>query len=216
MDDVEAKEILSSGALAVRSRVRQALQRAGLSQSEASRRAQASCPKAVRQLLSNAYIKGAKPRDPEVQRAFAEALGADPLWLWFGSTANLERGRIWSSSDGEETDVEGVLEPERSSDVPASSPSGFPMRPDPAAYAVPVATDTWEPLVRRGDCVLVTPSYPPTIGALVYVRTSAGDGIYRLAAMSDDGVVLIGPTGMPASKSASSATIHRVGGIVCG
>jgi hypothetical protein len=189
-----------------------------MSQSEASRQAQAACPKAIRQLLSNAYIKGARPRDPEVQKAFAEALGADPLWLWFGSTANLERGRMWPSSDDEEADGEPVpeAEPERGSEVPASSPSSFPMRPDPAAYAVPVATDAWEPLVRRGDCILVTPSYPPSIGSLVYVRTSAGDGIYRLAAMAGDSVVLIAPTGMPASKSASSATIHRVGGIVCG
>lgn len=220
MDD---SETLSAAALGIRSRVRRSLQDAGITQSDVSRRAQVSCPKAARQLLSNAYTRGARPRDPEVRQAFAEALGVDAQWLWFGprrrpsmlgyeSEQDILDGMQHQADLG--TQDEQLRQAKAAQIVPQSAVT-LPVRPDPAGYAVPVSTSAYEPLARAGDCILVSPSYPPAIGGLVYVRAPGAEGLYRLVANMGGGVALVTPTGMPAAVQVTPGQVHRVSAIIC-
>jgi transcriptional regulator with XRE-family HTH domain len=219
---MEDGETLSAAALGIRSRVRRALQDAGITQSDVSRRAQESCPKAARQLLSNAYTRGARPRDPEVRQAFAEALGVDAQWLWFGprrrpSMMGYESEQEIQDGLRYQADLEAQEEQLRQAKaaLPQSAVT-LPVRPDPAGYAVPVSTNAYEPLVRVGDCILVSPSYPPAIGALVYVRAPGAEGLYRLVANAGGAVALVTPTGMPAAIHVAPEQVHRVSAIICG
>lgn len=222
MDDVEADYLLKSSAVGIRNRMRQALERAGVTQAEIARRAQEICPRCVKQLLSNAATRGAKPRDPQVQRAFAEALGVDAGWLWSGRRPPSMMRPITEqeAQEDRERDAEIEAKGERRRNARQEGRSvlqglGLPVRPDPNAYVVPVSSAAWEPLVRAGDCLLVTPSYPPLAGVLVYVRTPVASGLFRLVSVGNEGVVLITPQGMPVTVEAG-AEVHRVGGVVFG
>jgi len=216
--------ILKRSALGIRTRIRQALAKAAITQAEVTRRAQEISPKAIKQLLNNALVRGAMPRDPVVQRAFAEALGVDPTWLWNGPRS---RGRTFVppsdqevqedlGRDAAELEADAQLRQKPVDGASISNLGALPMRPDPAMYAVPVTSADWEPTARMGDCVLVTPSYPPVPGALVYMRDKVTSGLYRLVAAGQAEIFAITPAGMPIRFSAQETTIHRVGGIICG
>jgi hypothetical protein len=225
MDETEAALMLNPGQLGVRARIRQALKSSGLSQSEASRRAEAISPKAIRQLMSNACLRGARPRDPEVQNAFAAVLKVESNWLWYGSWVRPDqRVRQFQTADaqpdsGPLVEQDGAGESDGRPDMLAatlqSTPLNLPVRPDPKAYAIPVSDGFWEPLARPGDCLLVSPSYPPTVGGLVYIRMpSGGGGVYRLAATTPDSVVLTAPNGMPVSLLSSLIEMHKISAII--
>ena len=211
MDEFETSQALKASAQGVRARVRRALKNAGLSQSEVSRRAQELTPKAIRQLLSNAFLRGARPRDEEVRNAFAAALGVKPQWLWFGVRSAADRGGgAFLESDKD------VVPDQGKSDSPVGPDSAhLPLRPDPHGYLIQVVDRAWEPFARPGDYLLVSPSHSPTRGALVYVATPSMSGPYRLSGFLDDYVALISPTGMPVSLPLDSTMVHRISAIIC-
>ncbi|MCR6632392.1 MAG: hypothetical protein NVV74_21405 [Magnetospirillum sp.] len=191
----------------VAARVGQALTQSGLSQSDVARQAQQICPKASRAIFHNAVKHGARPRSVDVRSAFAQVLGVDPAWLWYGAkrrTPSMLRDELLHD-EGDE----GTTAPAEGSAVPVV----LAVRPDPAAYLVPVTNKAWEPIASPGDCLYISPSYPPVIGDRVYLKSAQGEGLYRLLDLSADGFTLLSPIGLQTVLPRDGLVLHRVGGI---
>lgn len=201
---------LNGEAVGIAERVTAALNGAGLTATEAARRAKEIHPKAIRTMIHKAARQGLRPRDPDVRAAFARVLGADPVWLWFGGG----RPRAHMLDYIEQGGGEGAAEDEggalASGELRADIQTG-----DPAGYALRVEGDAWEPMVSRGNVLYLTPSFPPAQNDRVYVRDGRVDGVYRLGFLGAETVVLISPIGLSTSRSRAGLVIHRIGCIYC-
>ncbi len=202
------KDQLNPEAAGIAERVTTALANAQLSQAEATRRAQAICPRVIRTVLHKAARLGLRPRSQDVRAAFAQVLGVDPGYLWFG----VGPARRPSMLRYLETDLDE--EPDEAPAAPAPSP--VPVAEgarDPSGYSIKVLDDRWEPLASQGDVLHLTPSFPPGPGDRVYVRDEKGDGVYRLAQIAGDMVTLISLCGKPATRSRMGLVIHRIAAV---
>lgn len=204
----------SPDAEGVMRRLADALQRAGLSQAEAARKAQQIDSRAARAVLNKSVIMGTRPRSQEVREAFARALGVNGSWLWYG------HGQL-PSRQGPFMVRDLVVDPDHDllADDPSPEKAGratgampFALRPDPQAYPLPVPHDSWAPFAYRGDCLYITPSYPPVTGDRVYVRSPQGCGVFRLVTLDAASITLTSPAGLQITLPTEQTTVHKVSG----
>lgn len=215
---------MSQGALnpiaaGVAERVSAALRDANLSQAEATRRAQKICPAVIRTVLHKAARLGLRPRNDEVRAAFAQVLGVDSGYLWYGVPTIRRRGMVelaaadMASYDGSD-DYSGPAPDLTPGSAPAPSACALPSDGvDLAGYSLRVHHDDWEPLASRGGTLYMTPSFPPAPGDRVYVHDEKGEGVYRLVSVGKEMVTLVSPGGRPIVRSRAGLVIHRIASI---
>lgn len=148
-------------------RLHRALVRAGLTQVEAANRAQVS-----RDFVHKAVQRGSVPRSSDVREAIAAALGVSPLWLWYGEGPQPKAQSIEDAAPLPATVPAAVAERTVSASAP---PPAYPAD----AYVVMFETDGGEPFVPAGHGVLLSPSAPPRLGGLVWVRFPGYDNVAK-------------------------------------
>jgi hypothetical protein len=140
---------------ALAARVREALHRAGLTQSEAARLADVP-----RDIVHKATGRGSLPRNRSHREAIATALKVAPAWLWFGT------GGAQATADHVSIDRHAAL------------------TSDPNNRAVEVGHDAFWPIARAGDLLYIARASSPEKGDRVYVRWSADIATFQGGAPS--------------------------------
>ncbi len=156
-------------------RFHHAMAAVGLTQVEVAQRAGVA-----RDVVHKAVNRGSVPRKAEVRDAVAKALNVESSWLWRGETPTRRPEDTPTPSQAR------AMAAAREREAEARTGGLYP----DDIYVVFFEDDRGQPFVEHGHGVLVSPSTPPRLGGLAWVRFDGYDGIAKYTGLMGGEIIL--------------------------